>query len=488
MQNKRTLYFEKKNLQDAQEARLAAVRPSARQMHIQALGFYAFFHFGMNTFTGREWGDGTDSPALFDPKDFDAGAWARSIKAAGMKGAILTCKHHDGFCLWPSAYTDYSVKSAPWKFGEGDVVREVSDALRAEGLAFGVYLSPWDRHEKSYGSGQAYNDYFVNQLTELLSGYGPLFCVWFDGACGEGANGRKQDYDWARYYETIRRLQPSACISVTGPDVRWCGNEAGCTRAAEWSVVSARLSMAERIAAASQQTDDAQFRAQGIASGTEDLGSRAALLCEPELIWYPAEVDVSIRSGWFYHADEDKTVKSAEQLFDLWLRAVGGNSMLLLNIPPMPNGLISAVDVEALRGLGALISARFARRLDAGAQCRICYDDERLARSAVVDASSMPCVTTKEQRQSALLSVGWRWQEAQRPKFLVLGEDIEKGQRVERFSVWAEDESGALKCVHRGSVIGYKTIVALPETKTSALEVRIEEARGGIALRCAEVY
>ena len=219
----------------------AAVAPSHRQLAWQQMEFYGFIHFGMNTFTGREWGDGTASPALFDPACLDAGQWARALKSAGMRGMILTCKHHDGFCLWPSAHTGYSVKYAPWKGGRGDVVREAAEACRRAGLKFGVYLSPWDRHDPRYGSGKPYDDYYVAQLTELLTGYGELFCVWLDGACGEGPNGRRQAYDWARYYETIRALQPGAVISVCGPDVRWCGNEAGHCRPSEWSVVPAAL-------------------------------------------------------------------------------------------------------------------------------------------------------------------------------------------------------------------------------------------------------
>ena len=205
----------------------AGIAPSLRQLAWQQLEFYAFTHFGMNTFTGREWGDGTDSPRLFAPDAFDADQWVAAVKSAGMRGLLLTCKHHDGFCLWPSAYTEYSVKNSPWKNGQGDVVREVADACRRGGIKFGVYLSPWDRHESCYGSGTAYDDYFVNQLTELASNYGDIFCFWFDGACGEGPNGKKQVYDWERYYSVIRNLQPEAVINICGPDVRWCGNEAG---------------------------------------------------------------------------------------------------------------------------------------------------------------------------------------------------------------------------------------------------------------------
>ena len=201
---------------EKRERELTDIRPSRRQMKLQQMEFYAFFHFTVNIYTDREWGDGTESPHIFNPEKLDAAQWARAVKRAGMKGAILTCKHHDGFCLWPSRYTEHSVANSPFRQGKGDVVREVSQALRREGLAFGIYLSPWDRNNPSYGQGKAYDDYFVNQLTELLTQYGPVFAVWFDGACGEGKNGKVQYYDWERYYGTVRKYQPDACISVCG--------------------------------------------------------------------------------------------------------------------------------------------------------------------------------------------------------------------------------------------------------------------------------
>jgi len=217
------------------------VRPSMRQLAWQEMEFYAFIHFGMNTFTDREWGLGNESPELFNPTEFNAAQWVEACVSAGMKGLILTCKHHDGFCLWPSKFTEHSVKNSPWKDGKGDVVKEVSDACRKAGIKFGIYLSPWDRHEKTYGDSEKYNIFFMNQLRELLTSYGEIFCVWLDGACGEGPNGRKQVYDWEGYYRLIRELQPNAVISVCGPDVRWCGNESGHCRKSEWSVVPAEL-------------------------------------------------------------------------------------------------------------------------------------------------------------------------------------------------------------------------------------------------------
>lgn len=346
--------------------RAAEITPSARQLAWQSLEFYGFLHFGMNTFTGREWGDGSDSPTLFSPDRLDAGQWAAAARDAGMRGLILTCKHHDGFCLWPSRQTDYTVAASPWRGGAGDVVREVSDACRRAGLKFGVYLSPWDRHEPSYGCGAAYDRFYTEQLTELLTGYGPLFCVWMDGACGEGANGRVQRYDWPAYFETVRRLQPGAVISICGPDVRWCGNEAGRGRASEWSVVPAALQDPDYTAAHSQQAEGGGF-SRGVGTQDADLGSRAVVEAAGALAWYPAEVDTSVRPGWFYHPEEDTQVRTPEELFEIYLQSVGANASLLLNVPPRPDGLLSAADTASLRGLGALLRERLGTDRSGGA-------------------------------------------------------------------------------------------------------------------------
>ncbi len=259
------------------DERLAAVKPHERQFRFQQLEFYAFIHFTVNTFTDKEWGDGTESPEIFTPEKLDAEQWVKAVKSAGMRGLILTCKHHDGFCLWQTKTTGHSVAASLWKKGKGDVVREVSDACKKYDIKFGVYLSPWDRNCSLYGQGKAYDDFFINQLTELLTGYGEVFSVWFDGACGEGPNGKKQYYDWERYYSVIRELQPGACISVCGPDIRWCENEAGYTRKAEWSVVPKRAKDSEIIEEKSQQSDDEAFRQRKVDARDSDLGSREML-------------------------------------------------------------------------------------------------------------------------------------------------------------------------------------------------------------------
>ena len=211
----------------------AHVVPSKRQLDWYELESYAFIHFGVNTFTNREWGEGTEPESVFNPENLDCDQWVEAIKAAGMKGMVLTAKHHDGFCLWPSKYTEHSVKNSPCK---KDVVREAAEACKRGGIKFGFYLSPWDQNHPDYGT-ERYNDFFVDQLTELLTQYGPVAEVWFDGACGEGPNGKKQVYDFKRYYDVIRRLQPQAVIAVMGPDVRWVGTESGYGRDTEWSTL-----------------------------------------------------------------------------------------------------------------------------------------------------------------------------------------------------------------------------------------------------------
>ncbi|RYZ59326.1 MAG: alpha-L-fucosidase, partial [Chitinophagaceae bacterium] len=292
----------------------AHVVPSPRQLKWQQMELTAFFHFGVNTFTGREWGDGKEDPKVFNPTALDARQWVREAKAAGFKLVILTAKHHDGFCLWPTATTAHSVKSSLWKDGKGDVVKEVAQACKEYGISFGVYLSPWDRNAAVYGT-EAYNDFFIAQLTELLTGYGKVDEVWFDGANGEGPNGKKQVYDFERYYKHIRKLQPQAVIAVMGPDVRWVGTETGYGREQEWSVVPANNLNPEGIAANSQQ--GLAFKPQGDMMGN-DLGSREKIKTAKGLVWYPAETDVSIRPGWFYHEKDDEKVKTTEKLLDIY--------------------------------------------------------------------------------------------------------------------------------------------------------------------------
>ncbi len=467
------------------DKRLVKIVPSVRQLKHQQLEFYGFIHFTVNTFTDKEWGDGTESPEIFNPARLDAGQWARAAKDAGMRGLILTCKHHDGFCLWPSRYTSHSVALSPYKDGRGDVVREVSDACRKEGLAFGVYLSPWDRNHPFYGSGREYDDYFVGQLKELLQNYGEIFAVWFDGACGDGPNGKRQIYDWERYYEVIRRLQPQACISVCGPDVRWCGNEAGQTRDSEWSVVPARTADTEKIAENSQQKDEAEFRQRSISAQDMDLGSREILEGEEDLIWYPAEVNTSIRPGWFYHACEDERVRPLSELIHIYENSAGGNATFLLNIPPDRSGLIHPADVQRLHELGEYIRNTYRQNLADTARITC---DSALPNHGVEGVrcdSYDNCLRTADGITACDLVL--EWEQAVTINRVVLKEDLRYSQRIEKFVIEAWENDG-FRSVCEGPTVGYKRIAVLKEIKTAILRIRILDARVAPVIAFLGVY
>ena len=466
------------------DGRLVSVVPHERQIAFQQTEFYAFVHFTVNTFTDREWGDGEESPEIFFPEKFDATQWVRAIVSAGMKGLILTCKHHDGFCLWPSKYTKHTVAYSPFR---RDIVKEVSEACKAYGIKFGVYLSPWDRNCKLYGTGKEYDDYFVSQLTELLTNYGEIFSVWFDGACGEGANGKKQYYDWDRYYQVIRELQPGACINVCGPDVRWCGNEAGHTRVAEWSVVPARTRDTEKIMENSQRKDNAEFRQRKISAWDADLGSREILENEADLVWYPAEVNTSIRPGWFWHESEDDLVRSLEELIRIYYNSVGGNATFLLNIPPTKEGLFHENDVKRLAQIGEYLKNAFGQNL----LCMACVTASAVA---VQDINNQACFMEERDIKALVCTDDYdtfyqpeageskaeillKWSEPVKIRHIVLKENIRMSQRVESFEVEAQMESGYQK-IYEGTVIGYKRILPFTEPiQTDAIRIVIKDSR-----------
>ncbi|HUQ81503.1 MAG TPA: alpha-L-fucosidase [Gemmatimonadaceae bacterium] len=321
---------------------LARPKPSPAQLAWQREELALFLHFGVNTFTDREWGDGKESPSIFAPTQLDARQWARAAVASGFRMMILTAKHHDGFCLWPTKTTTHSVAASPFRGGNGDVVREMIDACRQHNLRVGLYCSPWDRNSPVYGDSSRYNDLFCDQLTELLTRYGRIDEVWFDGANGEGPNGKKQVYDWPRFFTHVKRLAPDAVIfSDAGPDIRWIGNERGAAGTTNWSMMDPNAvpypgADGPGIIAALQNGDP---------NGT---------------VWRPGETDVSIRPGWFYHPAEDERVKTAEQLQELYYSSVGRNSKLLLNVPPTRAGLLHDVDVRRLGELHARIRSQFA--------------------------------------------------------------------------------------------------------------------------------
>lgn len=441
-------YFEKKLsfpdlLTSDQKVKLAAyVVPTPQQLEWQQLELTAFIHFGMNTFTGREWGDGSEDPKLFNPTNFDAEQWVSTLHAAGFKMLILTAKHHDGFCLWPTRTTDYSVASSPWRNGQGDVVRAVREACEKYNMKFGVYLSPWDRNAESYGDSPRYNAMLETQLTELLTNYGEVHEVWFDGANGEGPNGRVQEYDWQRFYHVIDSLQPTAVKAIMGDDVRWVGNERGLGRETEWSVTPLQPDINESVINENIRLD--------ISPTAEDLGSRQLIAEAKTIYWYPSEVDVSIRPGWFYHPEQDHQVKTLQELVDIYYQSVGMNSVLLLNIPPDTRGRLHEIDVERLQQFGAYLNATFQNEKITGGE------DVWRARSG---ASREYTVIPDEAINTIMLQ-----------------EDIQKGQRVEEFVVEGLIDDAWVELA-TGTTIGYKRLLRFGEVTPARIRVTITETR-----------
>jgi len=435
--------------------------PSPRQLQWHELEFYGFVHFSMNTFTDKEWGYGDEDPALFNPTGFDAEQIVRTAKEAGMKGLILTAKHHDGFCLWPSKYTEHSVKQSPWKGGRGDVVREISNACRKYGLKFGIYLSPWDRNRSDYGRPE-YLTYFRRQLRELLTGYGPVFEVFLDGANGgDGYYGgaretrridRETYYDWTNTWQLVRDLQPNACLfSDAGPDVRWVGNERGVAGETCW----ATLNRADFVPGRADQN-------------RLNRGDR------PGTDWVPAECDVSIRPGWFYHEREDDKVRTPDNLVSLYYASVGRGASLLLNLPPDRRGQIAEADVKSLRGFRRLLDETFARDLARGATVSASNVRGRrfLARNVIDGRRETYWATDNEVKTPELvLDLG------RQVTFNVvrLREYLQLGQRVEAFAidVWQGDRWIEFA---KGTSIGNCRLVRGQPVTTAKVRLRITQA------------
>lgn len=447
------------------------VVPTERQLEWQKMEFTCFICYGINTFTDKEWGTGKEDPSLFNPTGLDAHQWVKTAKDAGMKMILLTCKHHDGFCLWPSKYTDFSVKSSPWRDGKGDLVREVSDACKKEGLKFAVYLSPWDMNHPDYGT-ERYNDYFVNQLTELLTEYGKVDEVWFDGACGEGPNDKKQVYDFQRYYDTIRKLQPQAVIAVMGPDVRWVGTESGYGRDTEWSVIPASENALSDIAESSQQkAGDGTFIPEGDKMA-KDLGSRSLLANATGVIWYPSEVDVSIRPGWYYHEAQDSVVKSPQKLVDIYYCSVGKNSLLLLNLPPDKRGLIHENDRKNLFEMRRILDDTFSDNLVLQSKCDI---------SKIVDNELSTYWKNKEN------VFVLEFDEEKSFDRIMIQENITSGQRIEDFLLEYKD-GDEWKTLCGGTTVGYKRILRFSEVKSETIRMVIKQSRGEVQISEIGVY
>ncbi|MDZ4830327.1 MAG: alpha-L-fucosidase [Phycisphaerae bacterium] len=441
--------------------------PSAAQIAWHELGMYAFVHFNMNTFTAHEWGEGTEDPTRFNPTQLDARQWTKVFSEAGMKGVIITAKHHDGYCLWPSGHTEHSVQKSPWRDGKGDVLRELSDACRADGLLFGVYLSPWDRNSPLYGDSPRYNEYFREQLREVCTNYGPLFEVWFDGACGEGANGKKQVYDWPSFVGVVRENQPNAVIfSDAGPDVRWVGNESGIGSETNWAFL---------------RRDELY---PGIPGKEAELGTGHANGTH----WVPAECDVSIRPGWYWRQSENGSVKSLKQLEEIWYASIGRGCNLLLNVPADRRGLIPEPDVERLVEFKHLLDVTFARDLAArrpATATDVRGGDATFAASNATDDNAATYWAASDDVRAASVEVA-----LERPEpvnRIEVREAIALGQRVERFDVEALVGDTWTK-VAEGTTIGPRRILRFPAVAASAVRVNIRAARACPTLTTIKVF
>ncbi len=455
--------------------------PTERQLRWQEMEFNAFLHFTVNTFTDREWGNGDEDPSLFNPTDFQPDAIASALAAAGVKGVILTSKHHDGFCLWPTKTTDHSIAKSPWQDGKGDVVRDISDAARRHGLAFGVYLSPWDRNSALYGTPE-YVQMYRNQLRELLTGYGPIFEVWHDGANGGdgyygGANekrsiDRRTYYDWAGTWNMVRQLQPGAVIfSDVGPDVRWVGNEKGIAAETSWATYD-------------PVGEDGGAAAPGyVRAELNQTGQRNASH------WMPAECDVSIRPGWFWHETENGKVKTPGELLDLYTKCVGRGGNLLLNVPPDRRGQLSEQDVRTLRAFGDLLKSTFRENLALNAQfsaSNVRGESASYSPKRLVDGDRYTYWATDDDVTTPELVVDFKRDVA--ISLLRLREDIALGQRIEEFAFdsW---EQGQWREVARATSIGACRLIPLTQPVTTRkLRLRIIKSPVAVALSELGVY
>ena len=440
-----------------------AVVPTRQQVEYQRMELIGFIHYTVNAFTDKEWGEGTESPSIFNPTALDTQQWVQAAKEAGMKLLIITAKHHDGFCLWPSKYTDHSVKSSPWKDGKGDIVGELSEACQDAGLKMGVYLSPWDRHEPVYGT-DGYNQFYLNQLEELLSNYGEIAEVWMDGAKGKDA--KDMEYDFEAYRALIRKLQPDALIfSDAGPDIRWIGNERGIAGETNWSTINN----------------------DGVTIGKADTKYLNA--GDPDgKRWVMGECDVSIRPGWFYHQSEDEKVKSPGQLMDIFYQSVGRNGTFLLNIPPDRRGLFHENDIAALREFRSILDETFRTDLARGASAEA--SDHRLnhahfSPANLLDGNPDTYWAANDGVTTASITVSLN--EAASFDRILLQEPIRFGQRVSKFSVEAWLNDGWSE-IAQATTIGYKRLLRVPLLRTNRVRVVIKESKDVAALSNISLY
>ena len=440
--------------------------PTVPQLAWHDTEFYLFFHFGPNTFTNVEWGHGTEPEDVFNPTDLDCEQWCRIAKQAGARGIVITAKHHDGFCLWPSKYSSHTVRENKWRNGKGDVLRELSEACRRNGLKFGVYLSPWDRNHPQYGTA-AYNDVYVNTLTELLTSYGDLFEIWWDGANGEGPNGKKQVYDFHRFEQVAARLQPNAVVfSDIGPGCRWVGNERGLILTeTNWCTL-----------------DTAGFQ-RGLGAPPNDTLNQGNV---NGANWIPAECDVSIRPGWFYHSEEDNQVKTPETLWNIYLQSVGRGANLILNVPPDRRGRIHEQDSASLVQFGERWRKAFSENLAKDKKVvsqRVCMFVPQKYRSALLDGDRATFETVAFQSSGFIIDLG------KKTEFntVLLREAIARGQYIQAFTVEVEDKKGWRE-VARSTTIGARKMIQFPQERSRKIRIRFLSSKKEPALSEVEVY
>ncbi|WP_343593640.1 alpha-L-fucosidase [Flavobacterium sp.] len=449
--------------------------PTQKQIDWQEMEFYAFVHFSLNTFTNKEWGFGDESPELFNPSQLDVRQWARVVKEAGMKGIILVAKHHDGFCLWPSAYTERSVKNSPWENGKGDLVKELAAACKEYDLKLGLYLSPWDRNHPQYGKPE-YITYFRNQLKELLTNYGDVFEMWFDGANGGdgyygGANETRKInsltyYNWDETYKLIYSIAPNTLVWGVGPsEARWIGNEEGRAGKTNWSLLRQKDELAGKV-------HYSEFM-----SGHED-GEK----------WVPGEADVSIRPGWFYHSVEDDKVRSLDEMVDIYYESIGRNATLLLNLPVDKRGLVHENDEERLKELVATIKADFKKELLKETKVQasnIRANDSNFGPQNVIDGNKNTYWSTDDKVKQA--SIEFTFKKPTAINRILLQEYIKLGQRVKAFSV-ETNVNGQWKTIANETTIGYKRILRLDRVIASAIRVNILDAKAGFVISTIEAF
>lgn len=441
-------------------------KPTKAQLAWHDMSFYLFMHFGPNTFTDLEWGQGDEKADLFNPTNLDCEQWCRMAKASGAKGIIITAKHHDGFCLWPSKFSKHTIRESKWKNGQADILKELSAACKKYGLKFGVYMSPWDRNHPDYGT-EKYNDVFVNMMKEIFTNYGPIWELWWDGANAEGPNGKKQMYDWPRFEKTVRTLSPNTLVfSDIGPDIRWCGNEDGIAGTTNWNTL-----------------DTAGFT-RGAGGPPQNTLNTGNVLGKN---WIPAECDVSIRPGWFYHKTEDSQVKTPEQLFGLYLKSVGRGANLLLNVPPDERGLVSEMDSAALVGFRKLLSKNFSNNLFLNAPTYQLFHGLLKKAPAISDGNANSVIAISEAIQQ---SVGMELKKKQNKKIncIVLSEALAKGQHCHSFKLLLFNSKDELVKEIFGTTIGKKRIITFPAITVNSIELTIEKQNDITLISGIEAY